>query len=147
MSKMQNLTIGTTVVVSAYSVMEYANSNEKIIQNYRCIPFLAVICGKAVRKTGFYDPGSSYEYDGDGPSFTASETITFWTVRKGYANKEILVLDENLTVYNGRFELPRLGPKPIVLEESKLGKGIVKSKLKKLKDIAIKFPTGEYTLS
>lgn len=115
MKPSKNLTLGSYVLVSRISTVEY-DDRDKTVCKYPCEPFKAVVVGQAIKRLGKYMPQKGGR-DGFGDEDYAeaylcvSGTVTLWEVKATMTGKVILVGDDDLTEI-GPFTVPRAGFKP-----------------------------------
>lgn len=113
---MKNLTLGSSVLVSRITTVEY-EGKEKGICKYPCVPFKAVVVGQAIKRVGKYIPqrgGSFGDFeDYEQAQLHVTGTVTLWEVRATMTNKIILVSDDDLTEI-GPFNVPRAGFTPTI---------------------------------
>lgn len=104
--------IGDTVLVSATSDAIYDESGRRVIAQFFCEPFFAVITGRTRKNLGEYQPSRHYDYEHDPPSLKVTGTKTLWLVRVGLENKEIAVDEADMEPQPVAMRLPNRGVKP-----------------------------------
>lgn len=107
----QVVTVKATCLVGYYE-WENGKENHRAVLREECEPFRAVVVGQVVKYLGTYNRArhTNDVYDSgdyEPASLSVSGSVTFWLVRTGMVNKELLVRDEDLESFNGDFVFPK----------------------------------------